>query len=68
MKQRKRSPIRGKRSRVRTPAQECACANCGCPLYVGDALVEVRETPYCSVTCAHGLGLVDVKQSRGPVK
>ena len=37
---------------IKRPEEECSCANCGSPLYVGDKVVPYDEVPYCSVGCA----------------
>lgn len=45
--------------RIRSHAEECSCAYCGCPLFFGETIVvvdEVRE--YCGMTCLD----VDAKQ------
>lgn len=41
-----------KRVRVMRVDEECQCAWCGFPFYVGDVYTERHDEPFCSMTCA----------------
>ena len=43
------------RYRITHHSEECACAHCGSPLYVGDRVLLVDDVPACSARCAQEL-------------
>jgi hypothetical protein len=44
-------PQRATRYQITHHSQECDCAICGAPLYVGDHVYESEEETFCSTVC-----------------